>query len=343
MSYNNFVLNDLKKGLTSLKLLTFLISIAVIIYLLQFLFDILRGFSDIIWVFILGWLVSFILEPFVDIFTKYLKLSRPLATTSVFVLSAVLIIVVFVIFVPNIVSHFNALGQVIPQFLERSPPLVQRVFENFINSLNTSSDLIPSVTQFLINLVVVLILSFYLVLEKENLNKKVFRITPTKYHETIRFVQRVIDQSFASFVRVQVFWGVLGGIITFIVLKIFDVSFASSTSILAGVLTAVPVIGPIIGVFPPLLIALVDKPDQAIIIFLIIFVVQQFIFNVFGPKIIGRVFNINPILVILSLLIGIKVAGAIGAVLAIPVISILIIFGQELYTYYFKEKETRPQ
>ena len=335
--------NDLKKGLTSLKLLTFLISVAVIIYLLRFLFDILRDFSDIIWVFILGWLVSFILEPIVDLFTKYLKLPRSLATALVFVLSAVFIILAFISFIPNIVSQFTALGKIIPEFLEKSPPVIQRVFENFVNSLNTSQDLIPSVTQFLINLVVVLILSFYLVLEKENLNKKVFTITPTKYHKTLRFVQRVIDHSFASFVRVQVFWGILGGIITFIVLKIFDVSFASSTAILAGILTAVPVIGPIIGVFPPLLVALVDKPDQAIIIFLAVFIIQQFIFNVFGPKIIGRAFNINPILVIFALLIGIKVAGAIGAVLAIPVISILLIFSQELYTYYFKEKETSPQ
>lgn len=329
-----------KKELTSLKLLVFLITSAVIIYLLQFLFEFLREFSDIIWIFILGWLVSFVLEPIVDLFTKYLKLPRQAATGLVFILLAVLIVLAFIVFVPNIISQFSSLGKVIPDFLETSPPIVQRIFQNFVQSLNYSSDLIPSVTQFFMNLVIILILSFYLVLDKENLNKRIFTIAPVKYHGTIRFVQNVIDRSFASFVRVQVLWGILGGLITYIVLKIFDVSFASSTSILAGVLTAVPVIGPIIGVFPPLLVALVDKPDQAILIFLIIFIVQQFIFNVFGPKIIGKAFNINPILVIFSLLIGIKVAGAIGAVLAIPVISILLIFGQELYASYSKDKET---
>ncbi len=330
---------QIKKELTSLKLLVFLITTAVIIYLVQFLLEFLREFSDIIWIFILGWLISFVLEPIVDLFTKYLRLPREFATGLVFILLALLIILAFVAFVPNIISQFSSLGKVLPEFLETSPPLVQRVFQNFVDSLNNSSDLIPSVTQFFMNLVIMLILSFYLVLDKENLNRRLFKIAPFKYHETIRFIQKVIDRSFASFVRIQVLWGVLGGIITFIVLKLFDVSFASSTAILAGVLTAVPVIGPIIGVFPPLLIALVDKPDQAIIIFLVIFITQQFIFNVFGPKIIGRAFNINPILVIFSLLIGIKIAGAIGAVLAIPVISILLIFGQELYSRYSSEKE----
>ena len=107
---------------------------------------------------------------------------------------------------------------------------------------------------------------------------------------------------------------------------------------MAGILTAVPVIGPIIGVIPPLFVALIDKPNEALIIFLIIFIIQQFIFNVFGPKLIGKAFNINPIVVILSLLIGIKIAGATGAVFAIPVISIVLIVSREFYKDY-KEDE----
>ena len=149
--------------------------------------------------------------------------------------------------------------------------------------------------------------------------------------------------SFASFVRIQVLWGVIGGIVTYIVMTIFGVPFAASTSLLAGILTAVPMIGPIIGVIPPLLVTIAEKPDQAIIIFLAIFLTQQFIFNVLGPKLIGKAFNVNPIIVILSLLIGIKVAGFLGAILAIPVISIILVAGQELYVYYFKERENQNQ
>lgn len=332
------MLDEIKRELSSLKLLTILLTFAVGIYLLQFLLEFLRNFSDIILILVFGWLVSFILEPFVDIFTNYLKIPRVISTALVFVLAAILLILTFAIFIPDIISQFNSLEKAIPQFLSSSPPQIQKAVDNFIGSINNFSNLIPSVTQFVINLVTILILSFYLIIDKQNINKRLYAITPKKYHESIKFVQKVIDKSFASFVRIQLLWGVIGGLITWIVLTIFGVNFAASTSIMAGILTAVPVIGPIIGVIPPLFVALIDKPNEALIIFLTIFIIQQFIFNVFGPKLIGKTFNINPIAVIFSLLIGIKVAGFTGAVFAIPVISIILIISREFYKDY-KEDE----
>ena len=211
--------------------------------------------------------------------------------------------------------------------------------DNFTKSIGNYTNIIPSVTQFLVNLVTILILSFYLVIDKDNLNRKLFALTPRRFHTEIKFVQKVIDQSFASFVRIQILWGIIGGIITWIVLTIFGINFAGSTSLISGILTAVPVIGPIIGVIPPLLVTLVESPDRALVIFLIIFVIQQFIFNAIGPKIIGNAFNINPVIVILSLLLGIKIAGVTGAVFAIPVASIILIVGREYYNFYFKDRE----
>ena len=334
------MIDDLKKELSSLKFLTILISIAVSIYLLRFVLEFLNNFSDVILILVFGWLVSFILEPFVDVFTRYLKLPRVMATALVFVIVAILIGFILLLFIPDITAQFITLEKVIPQFLKTSPPAVQKGVNSFINSLNNYTDIIPSLTQFIVNLATILILSFYLILDKQNLNKKLFAIAPKKYHEQLHFLQKIVDKTFASFVRIQVMWGVLGGIITWIVLTIFHVNFTASTSLIAGILTAVPVIGPIIGVIPPLLVSLIEKPQQAVFIFVIIFVIQQFIFNVFGPKLIGRAFNINPIIVMLSLLIGIKIEGFTGAVFAIPVASILLIVGREFYAYYFKEKET---
>lgn len=333
------MLDELKKDLSSLKILISLGTIAVGIYLFEYVVKFLRDFSDIIIIIFFGWLVSFILEPFVDIFTKYLKVPRIISTIIVFVLAAVLIGLTFIVFIPDLAFQLKTLEQLLPTFKENAPPVVADGIDNFTKSIGNYTNIIPSVTQFLVNLVTILILSFYLVIDKDNLNRRMFALTPRKYHDEIRFVQRVIDQSFASFVRIQLLWGVIGGIITWIVLTIFGINFAGSTSLIAGILTAVPVIGPIIGVVPPLLVALVESPDQALIIFLIIFIIQQFIFNAIGPKIIGSAFNINPVIVILSLLIGIKVAGATGAVFAIPVASIILIVGREFYNFHFKDRE----
>lgn len=332
------MLEDIKKELSSVKLLISLATIAVSLYLLEYVFDFLRNFSDIILILVFGWLVSFILEPFVDIFTKNLKIPRAISTILVFVLAAIFIVITFLLFIPDLIAQFRAMEKIIPQILESTHPSIKSAADNLINSLNNYSDIIPSVTAFFVNLITILILSFYLIIDKENINRRLYAVTPKKFHESIRFIQDVIDHSFASFVRIQILWGVLGGIITWIVLSVFGVSFASSTSLIAGVLTAVPMIGPIIGVIPPLIVAFVDKPDQAVIIFLTIFIIQQFIFNVIGPKIMSKAFSINPIIVILSLLIGIKVAGFMGAVLAVPVISTILVVGKEFYQHYFKEE-----
>lgn len=334
------MIEDLKKDLSSFKLLVILGIIAIGIYLMQFVFDFLRNFSDIIWILVLGWLVSFILEPFADIFTKYFRLPKTISAILVFFLTGLLIVLIFIVFIPDIVSQFKTLDKIIPNLMQNAPPQLQKGVDNFINSINASSNLIPSITQFVINLVSILILSFYLVVDKDNINRKLYALTPRKYHDQIKFVQKVIDSSFANFVRIQLLWGVLGGAITWIVLSIFGVTFAASTSLLAGILTAVPMVGPIIGVIPPLLVAFVEKPfNEALIIFLIIFIIQQFIFNAIGPKLIGKAFKLNPIIVIFALLIGIKIAGFMGAILAVPVISIALIIGKEVYDYYFKDRE----
>ena len=207
------MLDEIKRELSSLKLLTILLTFAVGIYLLQFLLEFLRNFSDIILILVFGWLVSFILEPFVDIFTNYLKIPRVISTALVFVLAAILLILTFAIFIPDIISQFNSLEKVIPQFLSSSPPQIQKAVDNFIGSINNFSNLIPSVTQFVINLVTILILSFYLIIDKQNINKRLYAITPKKYHESIKFVQKVIDKSFASFVRIQLLWGVIGALL----------------------------------------------------------------------------------------------------------------------------------
>lgn len=330
---------EIKRDFSSLKFLLALATVALSIYLAGFVVEFIRTFSDIILILLFGWFVSFLLEPFVDLFTKYFKLPRLASTVLVFILAGILITLSFLVLIPNIVIQFNTLAKEIPSFVRNSPVPVQKGIENLIGSFNNYTELIPSVTQFLINLIIVLILSFYLVVDRNNLDKHFFALTPKKYHESLRFIQGAINNSFASFVRIQVLWGFIGGIVTWIVLNLFRIPFAASTSIMAGVLVSIPVIGPFIGLIPPLLVTTIEASSKLVPVILVIFLVQMFIFNVFGPKIIGKAFNLNPIIVMLALLIGVKIAGFTGAMFAVPVISVILVVGKEFYNFYLKDKE----
>lgn len=331
--------DDIKKELSSIKLLTFLLSLAVGIYLLQFAATFLNSFSDIILIFIFGWLLSFMLDPVVDIFSERLRLPRVLSTVIVFVLLGALITAGTFLFIPDVSKQLQTIQKLLPSVLKNSPLPLNKGIEVFLSSFNNYLDYIPSLAQFLINLFTTLILSFYLIIERDNLNRKLFTITPKKWHDNIKFIQKAINKTFASFVRLQIVWGFIGGLLTWGVMTVFGIQFAASTGLLSGVLSAIPVIGVVIAVIPPVFVTLIDSPDKVLLVFLVIFLAQQFIYNFFGPKLMGEAYQLNPIVVMFAILIGLKIAGVTGAVFAIPVASIFMVLGREFYSYYYKEKE----
>jgi predicted PurR-regulated permease PerM len=128
--------DELKKDLSSFKLLIMLATIAVSIYLFQYFIELVRNFSDILLIIFFGWLVSFILEPFVDMFTNYLKIPRIASTVIVFVLAAIIISLAFIVFIPDMAIQIKTLQKLIPTFLETAPPVVQSGVDNFIKSLS---------------------------------------------------------------------------------------------------------------------------------------------------------------------------------------------------------------
>ncbi|MBI2420682.1 MAG: AI-2E family transporter, partial [Candidatus Levybacteria bacterium] len=66
---------------------------------------------------------------------------------------------------------------------------------------------------------------------------------------------------------------------------------------------------------------------------------QQITFNFLGAKIMGNAFKISPIIVLFSLLIGLKIAGGVGGIFAVPIVSITIVIGREFYNYYLKHEK----
>jgi len=118
------------------------------------------------------------------------------------------------------------------------------------------------------------------------------------------------------------------------------VDFAASTAFLSGLLAMVPMLGPIFGIIPPIFIAFIVDPFKALIVFIILILVQQLIFNIWGPRLIGRKFSIHPVIVLLSFVIGLRVAGIMGAILAIPILGIISLIIRDLgHRFISSDKE----
>jgi predicted PurR-regulated permease PerM len=100
-------------------------------------------------------------------------------------------------------------------------------------------------------------------------------------------------------------------------------------------------VGPILGIVPPFFVVLITHPENpflAVAIFAILLLIQQIASNAIGPKLMQRAFKLHPIVVLLSILIGFKVAGPLGAVFIVPVLGIFVIVLKKL-GYHFINPE----
>ncbi len=331
------MLNDLKKDVSLIRILVILLIFAVIVNLWTTLWYILVDFSDVLLVLIFSWLLSFILEPIVEFISKGTKLSKVWSAVLTYALFTLVISVAIYFYIPPIENQIFRLLHVLPAELQGTPSFITKWILSFTGSLDTILSgilfYLPYIANILFLFFITLLISFYLVVDKANIQKELYALTPRKWHRNLTFIQKSIDTTFASFLRLQLILGIISGITTFIVLTLFGVDFAVSSAFLAGLLTILPLIGPVIALIPPLLAALLLGWQKAILILLILVIIQQIVFNIIGPKLIGNAFKLHPIIVLLSFLVGLKIAGGIGAIFAVPVLGILVIIFREFGHY----------
>jgi len=333
---------EIKKGFSLFKLLAILLTVAVSLYLLQILWQFLGNFSDVIVIAVLAWLLSFILEPLVDAVSRLIKVAKVWSALIVYIVFAFLFAAIIFILLPTVISEFQSLSVIIPKYLSAFPNFT-KTWSNVVgHSLDSVIAFLPSLANIFIDIILILVLSFYLIVDKEKINEEIYKLAPKNWHKNLRFIQETIDETFASFLQIQVIFGVLAGIATWIVLRIFSIDFAASVALAAGLLTIIPLVGPIVGIVPPFFVVLITHPENpilAIAIFAILLLIQQVTYNAVGPKLMQRAFKLHPIIVLLSILIGFKVAGPLGAVFVVPVLGIFVIVLKKL-GYHFLNPES---
>lgn len=102
-------------------------------------------------------------------------------------------------------------------------------------------------------------------------------------------------------------------------------------ALIAGLTEFIPYLGPIMAAIPAVFLAFIQSPILALSVAILYYVVQLLENNLIVPNIMKRVIGINPVISITSLLIGFKVAGVVGAVLAIPTATAIVIIIREVF------------
>lgn len=335
------MIDEIRKNYSLIKILIILLIIASGSYVLSLTWIAISKFLNLFVILISAWLLSFILEPIVGKIQRVLKTSKLIATITAYILISILIAVMNIVYIPLITSQILTIANTMPKYLKSAPPIVAALNKSVTDQIGNFVTLIPSFAQFLFLAFITLILSFYFIADRENINKEFFKLAPKQWHDVLRFTQKVINDTFVSFIRVQLFFGISSGILTWIVLRIFNIDFAASIAFISGVFAFIPLIGPFFALVPPVLIALFTDPIKALIIGAILLIAQQITFNIIGPKLLGKAFRLHPAIVLVSFLVGLQFAGALGAVFAIPLLGISAVMLRRFGHYFLALKDKK--
>ncbi len=174
----------------------------------------------------------------------------------------------------------------------------------------------------LVGLITLAVFTFYLLLERHRLEYHLARLIAGDNHERVYNVILRIEDRLGAWVRGELTLMTLIGLLSYIGLWLLKVEFALPLAILAGLLEILPVIGPIIAAIPAILIALSTSPVLALATGALYFLVQQLENTIVVPKVMERAVGLHPLVTLLALMVGGKLAGVVGALLAVPVLVV---------------------
>ena len=214
---------------------------------------------------------------------------------------------------------------------------------------------------FAFDLIVGIIVSIYLMGMKEKslarCCKAVYAMLPEKKADAVMRGTRTVDHIFSGFVRGKLLDSLIIGILCFIGCSLMNMPYTPLVSVVVGVTNIIPFFGPFLGAVPSAFLILLVSPKQCLIFVIFIVVLQQFDGNILGPKILGDATGISSFWVIVAILVGGGFGGVLGMFLGVPVFACvqeLVKFlmdrrlrrrdmPTEAYAYVDRAKEKAPE
>jgi predicted PurR-regulated permease PerM len=194
-----------------------------------------------------------------------------------------------------------------------------------------SRDLLSEIVTVGFDLVLILVLSIYLLVYGHQIGDLVRRIMPPGDGTPEDDYPLLVQHAVSGYVRGQLLFSLVMGGSAAICLEILGLigvfpagrDYGVFFGAFYGLMEFIPYIGPIVGPIPAVLVALFENPITAVWLILLFVALQQLEGHVVAPQVFRISLRINPIIIIVALLIGFKLYGIVGALVALPVLSII--------------------
>lgn len=317
--------------------------VVFILLLLAFIF-VLR---DVIVLFIFALIIASAVAPAVGFFEK-IKIPRVIGTLLTYIIIIGVVVVLIALIVPTVARSAKDLASSLPNYIQALSEKFQSFqnasskYEVIVNKLQDylstigdvlrqiSSNVLSTVVGFfggVFSLMLVIIMSFYISVQKRGVQRVLTAIMPINYRDYILNLWERAQKKLGRWLQGQLFLAILVGVLVYVSLSLLNVKYALLLGIISAILELFPYIGPVLAGIPGVILGFLQAPILGLWVLIVYIVIQQIESYVIAPLVMGKVVSLNPIVVILALLIGEKLGGILGMVLAVPLAAV---FGELL-------------
>jgi predicted PurR-regulated permease PerM len=294
----------------------------------------------------LAYIIMAALYPLVELLIRK-GISKSLAVFFVFIVMLLLLVVLIFPLIPFFVSQIQSFIVKFPVYLKQLSPLfgldidakqIQSLVNDRVTTIGENA-LAVSAKIFggFFTGITIIVVSFYLLLAHDDMNKGFLRMFPKQNREEIKDIILRVEDKLGSWLRGQLVLSVSVGVLTWIALTVAGVDYALPLAIMAGLLEILPTIGPIIAAVPAIIVALSASPTLAFITLGIYVVIQLLENHILVPRIMAKAVGLNPLVVLLGIIIGAKLLGVAGALLSVPFISLITVIINSIQVTQQKE------
>lgn len=300
---------------------------------------------DIVAILLISVVIASAIEPGVRRLVSF-RIPRVGAVLLIYVFSFSLVGAVFYFVIPPTIGQIEGFIAQFPLYLENTLRELQKVVVflpadiapgsiadftgkiDLLISTRVQAFFSPSSLVFDGPLAVVfaIIISFYLAVQEDGVGEFLRIITPARHEEYIVNLWRRSQRKIGRWFQGQILLGALVGVLVFSGLTILGVQYALALAVFSALFEIIPYFGPIMAAIPGIAVAAVQDPLLGLWVALLYFVVQQLENHLIYPVVVRKTVGVPPLLVIVSLLIGVQIGGFFGIVLAVPLAVVVVEF-----------------
>jgi len=314
------------------------------------LFFVLYMIRDILAVLFISLILASALDPWVD-WMQNKKIPRGVGIIAIYLFLFGILSLAILLIIPPITTQITELTTSYPQISEKLSSgfallkqysLGDNPLENFLKSkesfpgfakaaeniISSAIDLFGGIFTFFL----VLVVTFYMVVEEDSVKKVIWSIAPAKNQVYIMKLISRMQKKIGLWLRGQIILSLIIFTLTYIGLSILDVKYALILAMIAGLTEFIPYLGPMIAAIPAMFLAF----TQGGVVFMgfvgaLYYIIQLVENNIVVPKLMQKVVGLNPIITLAVLMIGFKLAGIVGMILSIPVATAVNVFLKDLF------------